>query len=567
VAVTVGKKTTCKPLAKAIPKPQAIDPRLGYLQEALKFDVSKLGGRKAKHTRTLQSGFGGAGRRAQKKLLRILPKGLAMLDRLRHAGAGSSALEPGPAVASRGCGVGAAGPQGHTGGGTIGTLGDRGGFIESPPINGLTVRVTFVSCGWVDTFIVPSCPKSDGSVDASGSGDFQATIEVREGDRVVSRNSSFFEDEAKAHGQVGPDAKLRSIDLEHSQSVLIVASGGVVVRGGVVRKVRIEMPAGSYDSAGAQVRFTGDSLAADFGASAFSRTADGAIKSFRQAETGWSSFGRSTCAEPVFSPGANTLKLKKGDQKQLGVHARARAEGGTATGAIWSLSAPTNADFAPMSSQDASPNVQYTVSKSPQGKQVTVTVKFTSTAGVGEGTWTQPIESSGEIHHLSGEFGGEYKGVPKPPYGRTEQVWNGTISLAGNLKEGFELVSGSITVEVSGLDGTNLTLCQQEGTGTIDLLGAGLNLTTAGGGAVPEEPPYNYLLIDVTPSDPVVVHRFACHEKEQEEGYEGSEGQVVPNTFFFVEDVSSDGIDFSGTEDESTGGYTYVVHWSLHGSE
>src|SRR5262249_19294893 len=85
VAVTVGKGSTCRPLAKAIPRPQAIDARLGYLQEVLRFDVSKLGGRKAKRTRTLQSGFGAAGKRAEKKLLKGLPKDLALLDRLRSA--------------------------------------------------------------------------------------------------------------------------------------------------------------------------------------------------------------------------------------------------------------------------------------------------------------------------------------------------------------------------------------------------------------------------------------------------------------------------------------------------
>ena len=34
VPVTVGKKTTCKPIGKILPKPTKIDPRLGHLQEA-----------------------------------------------------------------------------------------------------------------------------------------------------------------------------------------------------------------------------------------------------------------------------------------------------------------------------------------------------------------------------------------------------------------------------------------------------------------------------------------------------------------------------------------------------
>ena len=64
VPVTVGKKTTCKPLAKAIPKPKAIDIRLAHLQEVLKLDPAKAPkGKKRKRARTLQSGFGAAGKR------------------------------------------------------------------------------------------------------------------------------------------------------------------------------------------------------------------------------------------------------------------------------------------------------------------------------------------------------------------------------------------------------------------------------------------------------------------------------------------------------------------------
>ena len=92
VPVTVGKKTTCKPLAKAIPKPKAIDPRLAYLQQVLKFDPAKaVQGKKRKRARTLQSGFGAAGKRAQKKLLKVLPKALAFIDR-KGGGARSSRL-------------------------------------------------------------------------------------------------------------------------------------------------------------------------------------------------------------------------------------------------------------------------------------------------------------------------------------------------------------------------------------------------------------------------------------------------------------------------------------------
>src|SRR5215213_2528591 len=110
VPVTVGKKTTCRPLAKAIPPPKAIDLRLAYLQQTLKFDPAKaVSGKKRKRARTLQSGFGAAGKRAQKKLLKLLPKALAFIDR-KGGRARPSRLAGGPAFASAACQPGPAGP-------------------------------------------------------------------------------------------------------------------------------------------------------------------------------------------------------------------------------------------------------------------------------------------------------------------------------------------------------------------------------------------------------------------------------------------------------------------------
>jgi hypothetical protein len=272
------------------------------------------------------------------------------------------------------------------------------------------VRLTFVSCGGVNHFGIPECPTSDGGVDAAGSGQFRATIEVRRGDHLESRNSTNFEEKAKVHGEVGADAKLKFIEAEHTQEVFIVATGGIVIRGGVTRRVRIEMPGGGYDPAHAGVRFFGDSIASDSGAGAFASTAEAAIGAYRAAEPRWSTFnpGGAYCAEPVFAPDSNTLKLSKGKTGQLAFYAKGK-DGGRATAARWTLSGPENADFSPVSSQDAAPNNSYTVTTAPKGAQVKVTVKFTSTAGVGEKAWTQPIEGA------SNTSAGRSPGIGKDP--------------------------------------------------------------------------------------------------------------------------------------------------------
>src|SRR5262245_28594736 len=166
VAVKAGRRNTCVPFAKVFPKPKAVDLRLAYLKQALKLDPSKA--------------FRGKQRkRAQKKVIRLLPKALAFFDRKR-GGARSSA------GASANCGVGAAGPQGSLGGSsTVGMLGENGGFIETDAGHGLRVRVTFFSCGGVDSFRVPECPTGAGDVVAPArTGDFSATTEIWQGNEL-----------------------------------------------------------------------------------------------------------------------------------------------------------------------------------------------------------------------------------------------------------------------------------------------------------------------------------------------------------------------------------------------
>jgi len=94
VAVTVGKRRTCKPLGKAFPKPKGVDLRVSYLAEAL----------------GLRPARGPAGR-AQRKLQRALPKVFAYIDRRGKGKAKGSAL----AQASAGCSAGVGGPSATVG--------------------------------------------------------------------------------------------------------------------------------------------------------------------------------------------------------------------------------------------------------------------------------------------------------------------------------------------------------------------------------------------------------------------------------------------------------------------
>jgi hypothetical protein len=569
VPVTVGKKTTCKPLAKALPKPKAVDIRLAHLQEVLKLDPAKaLKGKKRKRVRTLQSGFGAAGKKMQKKLLSVLPKALVFID--RKGGARVSSLASGLAHSSAGCQAGPAGPTGQTGGASMGALGDNGGYVDASAGGGFRVRVTFVSCRGANNFRIPECPTANGSVDSTGTGEFRATVEIWEGDRLVSRNSSTFEDRAKTHGEVGPDAKLKFIDVEHTQEVFIVASGGIVIRGGVTRKVRISMPGGTYDPAAASVKYFGDSVASDTGGSAFASTAASALSAYQGAEPRWSTFNPSGgyCAEPVFTPDSNTLKLKKNDKKQLGIYAKAKQDGGRATGARWTLLNPVNADFVPASSESPAPSVSYTVTNSPKGGEVRVTVKFTSTAGVGEKTWTQPTETQA-IEQIAGTFsqttdnnGSVFTAAGNATFLR----W--TPAILSAPEGGFKLVNGLYTFTASGKS-VGTPLCSQKGSGQFAVhKDSEFSVFSQG---FKEEPPYEYnfsVSSDNSSSLPMItVQYYGCSGSATELEGDTYEYPAAMSVYTTEPRLSPDGTTFADTIVQSGPNYNVTTTWNFLGSE
>lgn len=572
VAVKVGKKKSCRPFAKLFPKPKAIDLRLAHLQEVLKFDPAKaVRGKKRKRARTLQSGFGSAGRRAQKKLLKVLPKALALID--RKGGARSSLLGPGPALASKACQYEEPSPIGHTGGASVGTFGDNGGYIDAPAGGSMRVRLTFLSCGGVTNFTVPECPTGDGSVDASGTGQFRATIEIFNGNQLVSRNSSVFEDKAKVEGQVGADAKLQHVDVEHTEEVFIVASGGIVIRGGVIRKVRIDMPAGRYDPNEASVVFYGDPISANSGADSFASTARAAISSYREAEPRWSSYERRPfCAEAIFSPLSNTLKLKKGNSKTVSVHAKAQNGGGQATKAKWTFLNQINADFTPGSSETAAPTVSYTV-KSSSPDYIEVTAKFTSTAGVGEDKWRQPVEPSA-INKISGTFSG--KSVLHVMQGDSVAEWSGNVTferftpaVLGGASGIYKFKQGFISVSFSGNGAMTFSapLCSQSGSEQLAFSEMGTNLSVIGTGPEQVEP-YEYDFSISSDNEPIPMVDITLHgcappsEELNEEKFEFPAAFGMSNG-----GTSADGITYAGSDSNLVSGSGTIENWSFTGSE
>jgi hypothetical protein len=581
VPVKVNGKSRCRRLASVWPNPKAVDPRLAYLRAVLNFDVSKVRGRHGKHARSLQRGFGAAGRKAHKAFLLALPKALAMIDALGPGARASARGRPAPVVASEAaCGPGQGqpvSPPGNAGGATIqatqGANGAEGASIEVP-ISGRTFRTTFTKCGNA-SYGPPYCPAANGDADTSTSGRFYVTQQAVEGGKVVSSQSTSLVFKDRLHGKVAADARLDYLDFERTEENLIVATGGVVLRGDAVRKVRVNMRTGKYDPAHSSVAIKGDEgtiddLAADI-ATAMAAYRAGEVGGTFLREDGWSTFDRKGkdpyCATGVFAPASNTLKLRKGKSDQVSVYAKA-SDGGKAEGARWTVLEPINADFSPAASSEREPSVRYTVTAAPAGGRVQVTLKFTSTAGVGKAVWTQPTEDA-TINHIAGDFNGTST-VAGP-------VDDSVLSLRGSLT--FDRVSGPVlggadglfrvsagdyTLVASGIDGSGLTGCQQTGSKhfTLQAGGGEVNVTAT----QPNVGPYDYSLQVSLPFETMDVTRTACPPAAA--SYEGTTFQAVPpgGLSTLHSHSSPDGIAYGDSEDQTFGGTGLAFSWALHGT-
>jgi hypothetical protein len=580
VPVTVGKKTSCLPFAKVFPKPKPVDPLLAQVQEALKFDVSKSGGRKAKRFRSMESGFGAAGKRAQKKLLKVLPKAFALIER-KSGGARKSSIDPGSALASACSANGPVDPVGNLGGAGVGVSGDNGGQI-SVPGGGLTYRVRFAECGSKYIYVA-GCPKSNGEAPTRFAGSYTITQEVLEGNAVLSRTTINVDKKLKGLGKVAGDAKLDYYDLEVFTESFIVATGGIVLRGSTDRKARVNMRnGGNIEPGSASARITGDAKPTD-DASTFAAYVSEATTEYRAAESGgsflhddgWSTFNRQRgayCAKAVFSPESNTLKLPKGKTGQVSIYAKGE-DGGRAVDAKWTLLDQLNAEFSPGSTEGPTPSISYKVINAPENGFIKVKVKFTSTAGVGEDTWTQPTEKGPTINKISGSF--SQRSILHVTQGDSVAEISGgatferfTPAFFGGASGVYKFKSGFVSVEFSGNGAMTFSapLCSQKG--SLQLAFSGGDTFSVFGTGSEQVEPYEYsftLASDNEPLAMVPIELFNCAPPSAE--LEGETFEYPAFLGMAEEGTSEDGLSYSGSKTELFSGSGTIETWSFTGTE
>jgi hypothetical protein len=591
VLVKVNKRPSCQPLRSVLPKPKAGDRRLIALREALTVEVSKLKGRRGKRARKLPPRAAAAARKARKISLRAAPKLIAMLNRLeQRAGPSARRRHARPVASKAPCGgPGSAVPDsetGRTGGaglqGTLGPNGEEGGVI-TVPVNGFTVVTTFTKCG-NGTYYVLGCPHSNGDAPTSSRGSYDVTTRIMDGKTLIRSDSTTWRYEDKLLGKVKDDAQLDYFDFTRKEQKLTVATGGFVQGGSATRTLRVRMPGGAYDASHSSVNITGDAQA--FKDDDLAASIAMAKKEYLEAQNGggflhtdgWATFERQGrdpyCAKAVFSPASDAVKLKKGRSEAVSVYAQGY-DGNRATGARWTILDQHNAIF-PGSVSGASPSIGYSVSAVPVGDRVRMTVKFTSTAGVGKDTWTEPIAELPTINHLNGTFSGSYS-VPTI-LGPSIVSWTGTArfdrslpAIYGGASGIYALFSGGYDITASGIDGSFATGCQQSGTKHIALGGPGSGFFEVNSVAVGSfDPPYDYS-IQAAPLGPqqMDITRHSCPPGAEE--WEGTSGVTAyfptPLDTLPGPHVSDDGIVYNGSTNDNQGGLVVTQSWNFTGTE
>ena len=224
-----------------------------------------------------------------------------------------------------------------------------------------------------------------------------------------------------------------------------------------------------------------------------------------------------------------------------------------------------NAEFSPTSSQDPPANVSYTVTNAPKGGQVKVTVKFTSTAGVGEKTLDAADRRVGgdqpNQRHLLAAHGkrrirvrsGRQRDLPAL-HARDLQPPEGSYKLA----------SGLYTFTASGKS-VGTPLCSQKGSGqfavhkenSFDVFSQGFK----------EEPPYEYnfgVSSDNSSGLPTIVVTYTgCSGSASSLEGETYEYPAAMSVFTTEPELSADGLVYAGSTAQEGPNYKVTTNWNF----
>ena len=225
----------------------------------------------------------------------------------------------------------------------------------------------------------------------------------------------------------------------------------------------------------------------------------------------------------------------------------------------------------PTSSEAAAPNISYTVTDAPPGGEVKVTVKFTSTAGVGEKTWTQPTEPSEEINEIAGTFNSRFEngGSIFDASGNARYV-RFTPAIFSPPEGNYKLSEGFYTYTVSGKATAIATdQCSMRGSGQYAVHKESQFSVFAQ--QFDGKPPYTYgfeVSSENQPSLPMVtIEIYGCSKSAEELEGDTYEYPATMSILTKEPQTSPDGIVYAGSLEESGTNYRFSEDWNFLGKE
>ena len=363
--------------------------------------------------------------------------------------------------------------------------------VTIPTQTGRAVRIT-VDLGLCagERLEVDSCPTAQGIVQGSDNNDGTIKVEQLEGGSVVESQVTKISVVTKLRGEVGTNAKLKTIEIDRTEtwdtSIDYGRWLGFGQRVTARRRATISMPSGQYlagtgsldvqqsfrgllsflvnQSAAREAAITSARKASD---ESWSKFVDEAIKKYRERETAWQ---KPVCAELVFSPRSNTLRVRLGQQGLFTGTVRA-TRGGNAEGE-WRITARRNLGLR-LAGNPTAAATRYRYRVDGEGR-VSATFKVPSRAGVAEGTWEQG--GSAFPRRISGTFSGRS--------GDSVQVsWSGRVTFLRNDSR-------------SGADRVWYEVEQVSFTSTYTVNEAGCRGQSTGSASLGKQGPQSWLLLD-----------------------------------------------------------------------
>jgi hypothetical protein len=597
VRLTVGKKTRCVPVNKALPAPKAGDPRAEAVKEALTPEIAKVPDLKDKIPPSMESVYRKLGPQALSGMEKMVGLSLARLDAMGAAKASrpslATASDSGNSFSQRfgnvtidaRLSIAVVGSE-LVGQVQWGTTTDQG--------DGTTVRVsTEVPIRLRGMGFEPEsggCPTADGKVNAKDGIGITVRSEVRsnQGKTLEQFFQTEVVDETELQGIVDDDAKLDTLEIRSIQEITEHAGGsafgGSTVNGTIVRNTVVDMDTGDYQPHVTLVN-VGVKLSGVLGIFApfirplvaqrlktaadkdFAATVKYEIDKYRELEKVWNEANK--CAKLKFGRDNRSLALKKGDTGSETVRVDAKP-GGSPQTATWSMPSQEFV-LATLAGGTANPtSFDYKVLFADGKVEVKVTVKAISKAGVAEDSWIQKTDQDA-IEQIEGTFsqrtengGSVFEAAGNATFLRF------TPAIFSPPEGSYKLVNGLYTFTASGKATAIATdQCSMKGSGqfavqkdsSFDVFSQGFK----------EEPPYEYnfgVSSDNSSGLPMItIQLYGCSASASELEGDTFEYPAAMSVSTTEPQVSADGLAYAGSTAQEGPNYKVTTNWNFLGSE